>query len=184
MQNSLSKFHNLSFQSSRFGFYHFSPLNFIFSQLISLFTTRYLLPLFFLVTLLSLFTYSFSINLALCLSLNWVQFLYRRKTTKPTLSASKTSLAFIINPSKNFIPTRKPNTLSQTENVVTVIKVSNHLNPHPSHTIIDPLGKKKKKLELSIITSWSTNHTTATIINKWLHSAIEQCHQGKHPSQA
>ena len=58
MQNSLSKFHNLSFQSSRFGFYHFSPLNFIFSQLISLFTTRYLLPLFFLVTLLSLFTYS------------------------------------------------------------------------------------------------------------------------------
>ena len=87
MQNSLSKFHNLSFQSSRFGFYHFSPLNFIFSQLISLFTTRYLLPLFFLVTLLSLFTYSsfskknlftcsFCINLVLCLSLNRVQFLY------------------------------------------------------------------------------------------------------------
>ena len=87
MQNSLSKFHNLSFQSSRFGFYYFSPLNFIFSQLSSLFTTRYLLPLFFLVTLLSLFTYSsfskknlftcsFCINLVLCLSLNRVQFLY------------------------------------------------------------------------------------------------------------
>ena len=30
MQNSLSKFHHLSFQSSKFGFYHFNPLNFIF----------------------------------------------------------------------------------------------------------------------------------------------------------
>ena len=123
-----------------------------------------------------------SINLAICLSLNQVQFLYKKKTIRPTLSALKTSPALIINPSENFIPTRKPNTLSQTENIVTVIKVSNHLNPHPSHTIVD-LEKKKKK-ELSIITSWSTNHTTATIINKWLHSAIEQCHRGKHPSQA
>ena len=30
MQNSLSKFHNFSFQSSKFGFRHFNPLRFIF----------------------------------------------------------------------------------------------------------------------------------------------------------
>ena len=91
MQNCPFKFYHFSFQSYNFGFYHFSPLNFIFSQLSSLFTTRYLLPLFFLVTLLSLFTYSsfskknlftcsFCINLVLCLSLNRVQFLYSNLT--------------------------------------------------------------------------------------------------------
>ena len=82
--------------------------------------------------------------------------------------ALKTSPTLIVNPPENFIPTRKPKSLSQTENPAVIIKVSNHLNPHPSHIIVDPPGKKKKKKKpgLSIIISWSTNPTTTTIINK------------------
>ena len=90
MQNSLSKFHHLSFQSSKFGFYHFSPLNFIFFSikfsvhhplLATVIFSCYSFITFHLQLFLkkkkkNLFTCSFCINLVLCLSLNRVQFLY------------------------------------------------------------------------------------------------------------
>ena len=88
MQNSLSKFHHLSFQSSKFEFYHFSPLNFIFFSikfsvhhplLATIIFSCYSFITFHLQLFLkkkNLFTYSFCINLVLCLSLNRVQFRY------------------------------------------------------------------------------------------------------------
>ena len=107
-------------------------------------------------------TYSSCINLVLCLSLNWVQFLYSKKATKPTLLALKTSPAFIIKPPENFIPTRKPKSLSQTGNPVVIIKVSNHLNPHLSHIIIDPPRERKKNWvvhhNLLVRKSYNNNH--------------------------
>ena len=145
MQKSPSKFHTLSFQFSKF--YFFSIKFFINQPLVVAVTIFCFITFQFSPTALSekKFTYSSCVNLVLCLSLNWVQFLYSKKATKPTLLALKTSLAFIIKPPENFIPTRKPKSLSQTGNPVVILKVSNHLNPHLSHIIIDPPRERKKK---------------------------------------
>ena len=132
----------MSFQFFKFGFYHFSSLTFIFSH--SFFTFQFSPTALSFKKKKKKITYSFCVNFVLCLSLNWDQFLYSKKTTKPTLLALKTSPTLVINPPENLIPTRKPKSLSRTENPVVIIKVSNHLNPHPSHIIVDPSGRKKK----------------------------------------